>query len=261
MLKLETEKKVKQLTKGLVKNGGRNVNGRITSFHRGGGHKQLYRLVDFKRNLLGVPGKVKRIEYDPIRTSKIALVAYSNGFISYIIATSNLKVGDVIISMDPKLNWNTLEFNVQEKGSTFFLKNCKVGDEVCNIELRPGSGGKVMRAAGTYGIIKKKDELSNYVIIKMRSNEERMFSGDCSAVLGRISNEEHRFKKLSKAGENRWRGKRPVVRGVAMNPVDHPHGGRTPGGRVCVTPWGKLTKGKKTRSPRKVNKFIIKKSK
>ncbi len=261
MLKLEKEKKVKQLLKGLVKSGGRNVNGRITSFHRGGGHKQLYRLIDFKRNMQGVPGKVKRIEYDPMRTSKIALVAYSNGVISYVLATSNLKVGDIILNRDPRLDWNMMEFNVQEQGSTFLLKNCKVGDYVCNIELVPGGGAKMMRSAGTYGIVKKVDTFSNYVVIKMRSNEERMFSGDCLAVLGRNSNEEHRFKKLRKAGENRWRGKRPVVRGVAMNPVDHPHGGRTPGGRVCVTPWGKLTKGKKTRSPRKVNKFIVKKSK
>lgn len=166
MLDKRKVKKVKQLVRGLLKSGGRNVNGRITSFHRGGGHKQLYRQIDFKRELIGVAGKVKRIEYDPIRTGKIALVAYSNGYISYILATSNMKIGDIVISRDDKLNWGKLDFDLNDEGSRFYLKDCKVGDFICNIELKPGSGGKVMRAAGTYGIIKKIDLDSNYAIVR-----------------------------------------------------------------------------------------------
>lgn len=254
------ERKIKKLVKGILKTGGRNNNGRITSFHKGGGHKQLYRVLDVKKEMQGVPAKVKKIEYDPQRSGKIALAVYSNGYMSYTIAVNNLKKNDIIITSDERINWDNIKYNIKKEGSTYKLKECHVGDMVSNIEIKAGSGGKLIRSAGVYGIIRKKNIESNYVIIKMPSGEERIFSGECKAIKGRISNENKMYEKLRKAGENRWRGKRPVVRGVAMNPVDHPHGGRTKGGRPDVTPWGKLTKGKKTRSKRKKNKLIIKRN-
>lgn len=250
--------KVKQLLKGLIKTGGRNNNGRITSFHKGGGHKQLYRLLDIKKEMQGVPAKIKKIEYDPKRSGKIALIVYSNGYMSYILAANNLKEGEIIITSDNKLNWGDIKYNIKKEGSTYKLKECNVGDLVSNIEIREGSGGKLIRSAGVYGIIRKKNIENNYVIIKMPSGEERIFSGNCKAIKGRISNENKIYEKLTKAGENRWRGIRPTVRGVAMNPVDHPHGGgegKSSPGRISVSPWGFITKNHYRKLRKKKIKF------
>jgi large subunit ribosomal protein L2 len=242
-------KPVKALTEGLNKTGGRNNNGRITSYHIGGGHKRSYRLVDFKRRKFDVPAVVERIEYDPNRTSFIALIKYEDGEQSYILAPQRLSVGDTVISA---------ERADIKPGNAMPLKNIPVGTVIHNIEMKIGRGGQLVRAAGAFAQLVGKD--SGYVQIKLRSGELRLVHADCMATIGAVSNPDHQNQNLGKAGRNVWKGKRPHVRGVAMNPIDHPHGGgegRTSGGRHPVTPWGKCTKGMKTRSRKKDNKFIL----
>jgi large subunit ribosomal protein L2 len=243
----------KPLTVGLSKTGGRNNLGRITIWHRGGGHKRLYRVVDFKRDKIDVAATVQRIEYDPNRTCFIALIKYDDGAYAYILATHALKSGDVVISGD----------NVDIKdGNTMPLNNMPVGTNVHNIEMKPGKGGQMMRAAGSFAQLVGKD--SGYAQLKLRSGELRVVPLSCKATIGILSNADHQNETIGKAGRKRWLGRRPVVRGVAMNPVDHPHGGgegKTSGGRHPVTPWGKSTKGKKTRKNKFTSKFIIKRRK
>lgn len=242
---------IKQLSIGLKKTGGRNHTGHITAYHRGGGHKRKYRLIDWERNLQNLVAKVIRLEYDPNRSAKIALVCYTNGILSYILAPDGLKINDKVVS----------GFSVPTTvGNTLPLMNIPVGSFIHNIELIPGKGGQLVRSAGTSAQIIKKTE-NNYILVRLNSSEERLFHGYCRATIGTVSNLDHKLKKLKKAGQARWLNRRPTVRGVAMNPVDHPHGGRTNGGRPSVTPWGKLTKGLKTRKKSKQNKLIINKKK
>jgi len=242
-------KPVKALTKGKTKTGGRNNNGRLTSFRVGGGHKQALRLIDFKRNKFDVPATVERLEYDPGRSSFIALIKYKDGELAYIIAPQRLEVGDTVISG---------EKSDIKPGNTLPLKNIPVGTIIHNVEMKEGKGGQLARAAGTYVQLVGKD--SGYAQVKLRSGEVRLIRADCLATIGAVSNPDHQNAVIGKAGRSRWLGIRPCVRGVAMNPVDHPHGGgegRTSGGRHPVTPWGKGTKGTKTRSRKKSNKLIL----
>ncbi|AWU93062.1 50S ribosomal protein L2 [Azospirillum ramasamyi] len=242
-------KPVKTLTEGLTKSGGRNNTGRITARRIGGGHKRTYRLVDFKRRKFDVPATVERLEYDPNRTAFIALIKYQDGTLSYILAPQRLKVGDTVISGE----------RVDVKpGNAMPLKNIPVGSIVHNVELKAGKGGQVARSAGTYLQLVGRD--GGYAQLKLPSGELRMVRGECMATLGAVSNPDQMNTNLGKAGRKRWLGKRPSVRGVAMNPIDHPHGGgegRTSGGRHPVTPWGKPTKGKKTRSNKKTDGLIL----
>lgn len=239
----------KSLTVGLKKSGGRNNTGRITVRHIGGGHKKRYRLVDFRRNKFDVTAQVERIEYDPNRTSFIALVSYQDGEKSYILAPAGLSVGDKIISST----------NADIKtGNTIPLINIPVGTIVHNVEMKPGKGGQIARSAGSYVQIVGKDR--DYVQLRLSSGEIRLINSSCLATIGTVSNSDHRNINYGKAGRKRWLGVRPTVRGTAMNPVDHPHGGgqgKTSGGRHPVTPWGKPTKGKKTRTNKQTNKFIV----
>jgi large subunit ribosomal protein L2 len=240
---------VKKLTEGLTKTGGRNNHGRLTARRRGGGHKRLYRLVDFKRRKFDVPGKVARLEYDPNRSAFIALLDYEDGEQSYILAPQRLAVGDTVISgqrADIK------------PGNAMPLSSIPVGTIVHNVEMKAGKGGQIARAAGTYVQLVGRD--SGYALLRLGSGEVRMVRAECMASIGAVSNPDQANIKLGKAGRNRWLGKRPSVRGVAMNPVDHPHGGgegRTSGGRHPVTPWGKPTKGAKTRRNKKTNALIV----
>lgn len=231
------------------KSGGRNNNGRITVRHIGGGHKQHYRLIDFKRTKDGIPAKVERLEYDPNRTANIALVLYADGERRYILAPKGLKAGDQIQSgVDAPI----------KVGNTLPLRNTPLGSVVHAIELKPGKGAQIARAAGAYAQLVAKD--GAYVTLRLRSGEMRKIESDCRATLGEIGNAEHMLRSLGKAGASRWRGVRPTVRGVAMNPVDHPHGGgegKTSGGRHPVSPWGVPTKGYKTRSNKRTDKFIV----
>jgi large subunit ribosomal protein L2 len=239
----------KPLTEGLTKSGGRNVNGRITVRHRGGGHKRLYRLVDFKRRKFDVPAEVVRIEYDPNRSAHIALIKYSDGVHSYILAPQRVSIGDTIMSG---------ERADIKPGNALFLKNIPVGTVVHNIELKPGKGGQMARSAGTEAQVVGRD--SGYVLLRLSSGEIRMFQGNSMATIGSVSNPDQKNISLGKAGRSRWLGRKPSVRGVAMNPIDHPHGGgegKTSGGRHPVTPWGKPTKGYKTRSKRKKNPLVV----
>ena len=242
-------KPIKGLTEGKSKTGGRNNHGRITSFFRGGGHKQTYRIVDFKRRRADVPAVVERIEYDPNRTAFIALLKYQDGELAYILAPQRLKAGDSVISgarVDIK------------PGNAMPLGAIPVGTIVHNIELRPGAGGKLARAAGQYAQLVGKD--SGYAQIKLMSGELRMVRGECMGTVGAVSNADNSNQSLGKAGRNRWLGRKPHNRGVVMNPVDHPHGGgegRTSGGRHPVTPWGKPTKGYKTRMNKRTDRLII----
>ena len=240
----------KPLTVGLKKTGGRNNMGRITSWHRGGGAKQLYRVIDFKRNKLEMEAVVERIEYDPNRTCFIALVKYEDGTYTYILAPQALKAGDKIVSGD--------QVDIKD-GNTMPLKNIPVGTNVHNIEMKPGKGGQMMRAAGSFALLAGKD--SGYAQLKLRSGELRIVPLDCKATIGVLSNADHQNTTIGKAGRNRWLGWRPVVRGVAMNPVDHPHGGgegKTSGGRHPCSPWGQLAKGLKTRKKSKLSrKYIV----
>ena len=231
------------------KTGGRNNGGRITTRHKGGGHKQRYRVIDFKRDKDGVPGVVERIEYDPNRTAHIALIKYADGERRYIIAPAGLKAGDSVIS--------GVEAPIGV-GNSMPLRNIPVGSTVHCVELKIGKGAQLARSAGaSVQLIAREGE---YATLRMRSGEMRKVHADCRATLGSASNAEHNLRKLGKAGATRWRGVRPTVRGVVMNPVDHPHGGgegRTSGGRHPVSPWGTPTKGFKTRSNKRTDKFIV----
>jgi len=231
------------------KSGGRNNNGRITTRHIGGGHKQHYRLVDFKRNKDGIPASVERLEYDPNRSANIALVLYADGERRYIIAPKGLKAGDPIQSgQDAPI----------KVGNSLPLRNIPVGTTVHCVEMKPGKGAQISRSAGTYVQIVARD--GSYATLRLRSGEMRKVLVDCRATIGEVGNAEHMLRSLGKAGATRWRGIRPTVRGVAMNPVDHPHGGgegRTSGGRHPVSPWGTPTKGKKTRSNKRTDKLIV----
>jgi len=251
---LHTGKPHKSLVVKKSKNAGRNNDGRITVRHRGGGHRQNYRIIDFKRNKDVIIGKVERIEYDPNRTANIALVLYPDGERRYIIAPKGLKEGMSVESGDSV---------TIAPGNCMPLRNMPLGSVVHNIEMRPGKGAQMIRSAGTYAQVVGKD--NSYAIIRLKSGEMRKVLLNCRAVIGVVSNSEHRLRSLGKAGANRWRGIRPTVRGVAMNPVDHPHGGgegRTSGGRHPVTPWGVPTKGYKTRNKKKSSsKLIIQKHK
>tara|TARA_B110000503_G_scaffold88455_1_gene134082 strand:+ start:2694 stop:3518 length:825 start_codon:yes stop_codon:yes gene_type:complete len=240
----------KPLTEGLTKTGGRNNLGRMTARHRGGGHKRLYRIIDFKRNKLDSVATIERIEYDPNRSAYIALIKYDDGVFSYILAPAKMKVGDQVVS--------SVSADIKT-GNCLPLKNIPVGTLVHNVEMKPGKGGQIARSAGTSVSIVGKD--SGYAQIKLSSSEVRLIPLDCMATIGILSNADKKNSIIGKAGRNRWLGKRPHVRGVAMNPVDHPHGGgegKTSGGRHPVTPWGKSTKGKKTRNNKLTSKFILK---
>lgn len=242
-------KPVKQLTEGKTKSGGRNNNGRLTSFRVGGGHKQAYRMIDFKRRKFDAPAVVERLEYDPNRTAFIALIKYQDGELAYILAPQKLSVGDTVVSG---------ERADIKPGNALPLKNIPVGTVVHNVELKEGKGGQLARSAGAYVQLVGKD--SGYAQLKLRSGELRLVRAECLATIGAVSNPDHQNAVIGKAGRSRWLGIRPCVRGVAMNPVDHPHGGgegRTAGGRHPVTPWGKGTKGNKTRSRKKSNKLIL----
>ena len=242
-------KPVKSLTHGLTKSGGRNNHGRVTAFDRGGGHKRSYRIIDFKRRKFDVAATVERLEYDPNRTAFIALVKYADGELAYILAPQRLAVGDTVISGE----------RVDVKpGNAMPLSSIPVGTIVHNVELKPGKGGQIARSAGTYVQLVGRDQ--DYAILRLASGEQRLVRGACMASIGAVSNPDHANITLAKAGRSRWLGRRPTVRGVAMNPVDHPHGGgegRTSGGRHPVTPWGKPTKGKKTRQNKATDKYIL----
>jgi large subunit ribosomal protein L2 len=231
------------------KSGGRNNNGRITTRHIGGGHKQHYRLVDFKRNKDGIPATVERIEYDPNRTANIALVLYADGERRYIIASKGMKAGDQIISgADAPI----------KSGNTMPLRNIPLGSVVHCVEMKVGKGAQIARSAGASVQLVARE--GDYATLRLRSGEMRKIRVECKATLGEVSNSEHSLRSLGKAGASRWRGVRPTVRGVAMNPVDHPHGGgegRTSGGRHPVSPWGTPTKGYKTRSNKRTDKLIV----
>jgi large subunit ribosomal protein L2 len=242
-------KPVKALTEGKNQTGGRNATGRITVRFRGGGHKQSYRTIDFKRIKRDVNATVERIEYDPNRTSFIALVKYADGDQAYILAPQRLGVGDIVVAGD----------HVDVKpGNAMPLSNMPVGSIVHNIELKIGKGGQLARSAGTYAQLVGRD--GEYVIVRLNSGEQRLVHGRCMATVGAVSNPDHMNISIGKAGRKRWMGRKPHNRGVAMNPIDHPHGGgegRTSGGRHPVTPWGFPTKGKKTRKNKSTTKFII----
>ena len=246
----------KRLTINTVSKGGRSNRGKITAYHRGGGHKRRYRFVDFERSLLNVPGVILKIESDPMRTGNIGLVCYSNGIVSYILVPEGLKEGDYIITG----NTTTEDNDISRVGSIINLRDGVVGEFLCNVELVPGKGGQVARSAGGYVQFVKKFDNEDKVLLKLRSGEHRIFSGECKATVGIVSDIKHRDNIVGKAGVKRWLGRRPVVRGVAMNPVDHPHGGGEgkKSGRN-KTPWGRITKGRKTRKKNKINKLIVKK--
>jgi len=231
------------------KSGGRNNSGRTTVRHIGGGHKQHYRIVDFKRNKDGIPANVERLEYDPNRSSNIALVCYADGERRYVLAPKGMKSGDQILSgADAPI----------KAGNTLPMRNIPVGTVVHAVEMKPGKGAQIARSAGAYVQILARE--GAYVTLRLRSGEVRKVPSDCRATIGEVGNAEHMLRSLGKAGATRWRGVRPTVRGVAMNPVDHPHGGgegRTSGGRHPVSPWGKPTKGAKTRKNKRTDKFIV----
>ncbi len=231
------------------KSGGRNNHGRITTRHVGGGHKQHYRIVDFKRNKVDIPAIVERLEYDPNRTANIALVLFKDGERRYIIAPKGLKIGQEILSSESTL---------VKPGNCMPLRNIPLGTVIHCVELKPGKGAQIARSAGTSAQLVAKD--AGYVTLRLRSGEMRKIMADCKGVIGEVSNSEHNLVSLGKAGASRWRGVRPTVRGVAMNPVDHPHGGgegRTSGGRHPVSPWGMPTKGYKTRKNKRTDNMIV----
>ena len=239
----------KPLVTGLKKSGGRNSYGRITTRHQGGGHKKLYRTIDFKRDKNDIEGKIERIEYDPNRSSHIALVLYKDGERRYIVAPRKLSVGDSIISGDK----TSLSI-----GNSMPLLNIPIGTVVHCIEMKPGKGAQLARSAGASAQLLAKE--GNYATIRLRSGEVRKILTSCKATIGEVGHTEHNLRKLGKAGAKRWRGIRPSVRGVAMNPIDHPHGGgegKTSGGRDPVSPWGLPTKGYKTRTNKTTNQFIV----
>ncbi len=244
---------LKKLTAGKSSKSGHNNYGRITSWNRGGGHKKSYRMIDFRRDKHELIATVERVEYDPNRTGFIALVKYSDGEHRYILAPQRLSVGDQVVSGD--------KVDIKP-GNSMRLKNIPIGSVVHNIELKIGRGGQLARSAGSYAQIMGRD--GHNVIMKLSSSEVRLVNGECFASIGAMSNQDHSNRSYGKAGRMRWLGNRPVVRGVAMNPVDHPHGGgegRTSGGRHPVTPWGIKTKGKKTRTNKRTTKMIVRRRK
>lgn len=237
---------VKILVEGKSKSGGRNTHGRITTRHVGGGHKQAYRLVDFRRRKFDVPGTVERFEYDPNRTAFIALVKYEDGELAYILAPQRLAVGDTVVAgskVDVK------------PGNAMPLSAMPVGTIVHNVEIKPGRGGQIARSAGSYVQLVGRD--AGWAILKLGSGETRRVRAECMATIGAVSNPDNSNQIIGKAGRTRWKGKRPTVRSIAMNPVDHPNGGRTKGGKHWATPWGKPTKGAKTRSNKATDKYIV----
>ncbi len=246
---LHKGKPFEALVEKKTKTGGRNNAGRITTRHRGGGHKQRYRVIDFKRNKKNIEAVVERLEYDPNRTAFIALLSYKDGEKSYIIAPKDLVAGDTVIASE--------DAPIQ-KGNCLPLRNMPLGSVIHCIEMKPGKGAQIARSAGTYAQLVARE--GQYCTIRLRSGEMRKISSECVAVLGEVSNHEHSLRSLGKAGAKRWRGVRPTVRGVAMNPIDHPHGGgegRTSGGRHPCSPWGQPTKGYKTRSNKRTDKMIV----
>lgn len=241
----------RSLTKGLVaKSGGRNVNGRITTYHRGGGHKRLFRQIDFRRNKIDVPARVAAIDYDPNRSANIALLHYVDGEKRYILAPNGLKVGDQVMS--------SVNAEIQP-GNALPLSKIPLGTQVHAIELKPGKGAQMVRSAGTSAQLMARE--GHLATLRLPSGEMRMVHVDCVATVGEVGNAEHENRRIGKAGRTRWLGFRSVVRGVAMNPVDHPMGGgegRSSGGRHPCTPWGKVTKGPKTRNNKRTDQFIVK---
>ncbi|MEX2628934.1 MAG: 50S ribosomal protein L2 [Tistlia sp.] len=242
-------KPVKKLTEGLSKSGGRNNQGHMTARRRGGGHKRTYRIVDFKRRKYDVAGTVERLEYDPNRTAFIALIRYEDGELAYILAPQRLGVGDQVVAAE--------KADIKP-GNAMPLRSIPVGTIVHNVEMKPAKGGQIARSAGAYVQIVGRD--SGYALLRLSSGEVRMVRAECMATIGAVSNADQQNINLGKAGRSRWLGRRPSVRGVAMNPVDHPHGGgegRTSGGRHPVTPWGKPTKGARTRKNKKTDRLIV----
>ena len=240
---------VKSLTEGQNSTGGRNNHGRITSRFRGGGHKQAYRRIDFRRKKFDVPATVERLEYDPNRTGFIALIKYQDGELAYILAPQRLAVGDTVVAS---------EHADVKPGNAMPIANIPVGTIVHNVEIKIGKGGQIARSAGSYAQIVGRDQ--DYVILRLNTSEQRLVHGRCMATVGAVSNPDNMNTTIGKAGRQRWKGRMPHNRGVTMNPIDHPHGGgegRTSGGRHPVTPWGKPTKGKKTRSNKSTNRFIL----
>ncbi len=240
----------RSLIRPISKSGGRNANGRVTARHRGGGHKRRYRVIDFKRDKIGVPAKVATIEYDPNRSARIALLHYLDGEKRYILAPLRIRVGDMVISGDSA---------DIKPGNCLPIRNIPLGTHIHNIELYPGRGGQMVRSAGGYAQLMAKE--GSYAQVKLPSGEVRMVRIDCKASIGQLGNLEHENVSIGKAGRKRWLGLRPKVRGVAMNPIDHPHGGgegKSSGGRHPVTPWGKPTKGYKTRRRKLSDNFIVK---
>ncbi|AHB49292.1 50S ribosomal protein L2 [Hyphomicrobium nitrativorans NL23] len=237
---------VKMLTEGKQKSGGRNSDGRITTRHIGGGHKQSYRLIDFRRRKHDVVATVERLEYDPNRTAFIALIKYADGHLSYILAPQRLAVGDQVVSgakVDVK------------PGNAMPLSGMPIGTIVHNVELKPGAGGQIARSAGAFVQLVGRD--AGWAVLKLNSGETRKVRSDCMASVGAVSNPDHTNEVTGKAGRTRWKGTRPTVRSIAMNPIDHPNGGRTKGGKHWATPWGKPTKGFKTRKNKQTDKFIV----
>lgn len=237
---------VKMLVEGKSNTGGRNSDGRITTRHVGGGHKKAYRRVDFRRRKFDVPAKVERLEYDPNRTAFIALIKYDDGELSYILAPQRLAIGDAVVAgakVDVK------------PGNAMPLSAMPIGTIIHNVELKPGRGGQMARSAGAYVQLVGRD--AGWAIVKLNSGETRRVRAECLATVGAVSNPDHSNQVIGKAGRNRWMGWRPTVRSIAMNPVDHPNGGRTKGGKHWATPWGKPTKGAKTRKNKATDKFII----
>jgi large subunit ribosomal protein L2 len=246
-------KPVKALTEGLTKSGGRNNHGHTTSFWRGGGHKRRYRLVDFKRTKTGMPATVERLEYDPNRTAFLALIRYEDGELAYILAPQRLQAGDMVQAGDGA---------DIKPGNALSLRRIPIGSIVHNVEMKPGKGGQIARSAGSYVQLVGRD--SGLALLRLPSGEVRMVPQECMATIGAVSNSDHGNISLGKAGRNRWLGRRPHVRGVVMNPVDHPHGGgegRTSGGRHPVSPWGKPTKGARTRGKKPSDKMIVRRRK
>jgi large subunit ribosomal protein L2 len=247
---ISSKKPERSLLGEAKRTGGRNTYGRITSRHRGGGHKRRYRIIDFRRIQFGVPARVTALEYDPNRSARIALLAYADGSKTYVLAAAGMQVGQTILS--------SAKADIKP-GNSLPLKAIPVGTAVHNVELKPGKGGQIARAAGTSAQIMAKE--NNYALLRLPSGELRQVLLTCRATIGAVGNAEHEQIAIGKAGRSRWLGKRPHVRGVAMNPIDHPHGGgegRTSGGRHPVTPWGKPTKGAKTRHNKRTDRFIVK---
>jgi large subunit ribosomal protein L2 len=237
---------VKVLVEGMPKTGGRNSDGRITTRHIGGGHKRAYRMVDFRRKKHDMPATVERLEYDPNRTAFIALIKYKDGHLSYILAPQRLQVGDQVVSGE--------KVDVKP-GNAMPLASMPIGTIVHNVELKPGRGGQLARSAGAFVQLVGRD--SGWAVLKLNSGETRRVRADCMASIGAVSNPDHTNEVIAKAGRKRWMGIRPTVRSIAMNPIDHPNGGRTKGGKHWATPWGKPTKGFKTRKNKSTDKYIV----